>query len=401
MVRRDDAVKLEICRRDFLRFLMDGKREITDAEVQIRAQRLGCAWLKPPFVVIAVAPQYSGIAAEEKDCLIYEFEDYVCALLDDLGYQGACITDSRCQVMVLLSLASTSQNATELDEAFSIVHHKLRMRFPLELFIGIGSEVDALDKISTSAADAQEMLGYKFQYSSRGVINISNIKQFSFVRFVGNSVSVERVIGCFQDGDLGKMAVRLDELIEQIRSRPGVSNTSIRRTMVELVISVLNIASNAGVEVDEVLGGRDPYHWILSQGHTEVIVEWFLEICSKLINAMRENQHKEENRTIRQAYQYIAENLHRNDLSLLQVSAYVGLSGAYFSQMFKRETGDGLSTYITRCRVERAKEILASTDLKVEDIALQVGFSTANYFSTVFKNTVGQTPAEFRRSARA
>lgn len=401
MIRRDNRIKLEVCRRDFLHFLMDGKREITDQDAQKRAERLNWFWMKPPFVVAAVAPDYSGVAPEDKDDLIYDYEDHVCAMLDDLGYDGACVTDSKCQVMVLLSLAQVSQNATELDEAFSIIHHKLYMHFGRGLFIGIGGVVDALDKINTSAADAQEMLAYKFQYSSRGVINISNIRQFSYVRFVGNSASVERVIGCFQDGDMRRMTSRLNELIEQIRNRPGVSKTSIRRTMVELVINVLNIASNAGVEVDAVLEGRDPYHWILSQGHTEDIVEWFLEICSKLIAAMHERQHREENHTLSQAYQYIGENLHRNDLSLLQVSAHVGLSGAYFSQLFKRETGEGLSAYITRSRVERAKELLVSTDLKIEDIALQVGFSTANYFSTVFKNTAGQTPAEYRRMAKA
>lgn len=398
MFRCNPKDRFEISRRTFLQILLDGKREMSAEEAELRAKRLGMLELQPPFVVVAVAPNYGAVPIEQRDDILHEYENYVCRLLDNYGYHGACLTDSYSRVLALLSLARLGEDSNELDEVFADVHRTLYMHFHCDLFIGIGGIVKALNQVGTSTADSIEMLAYKYQYASRGVINISNIKRFSSARYVGNTVAIDRVIGRFQDGDLGQMAVRLDELIDEIRHKPGVSDSSIRRTMAELIIKVLSIASNYGVDVDEILEHKDPYKWALSQTRTEVLVEGFMEMCSKMLVEMNENRKKNENLTLKQVVDYIDENLHRNDLSLLQVSAYAGLSSSYFSQMFKREMGQGMSAYITQSRIRRAKELLLSTDLKMEDIALQSGFSSVNYFSTVFKSSTGQSPAEFRRS---
>lgn len=393
----DNAGKLEKSRQTFLRALFMGKREMTPHEARVRADILGLEWLKPPLVIAAIAPFYTDVPLEEKDELILNYEAFIAQQLERAGYRGICLTDSCERFIVMLSLHEGYTRPDDLDEYFISVHEQLYQRFGKEQFIGIGSVVDELNKVDTSFTDAIEMLAYKFQYSSRGVINISNLMRFEHARYVNNHIAVERVIGCFQDGDLGKMSLRLDELIEQVRYRPGVSKTSIRRTMIELLINVLNISSNAGVDVDECLEGRDPYRWILDQGRTEIITEWFMQVCSRLLVKINATKQSQEQHTIHMACEYVAQNLHSNALSLQTVSAHVGLSAPYFSQLFKREMGDGLNAYITQRRVECARELLVTTNLKNEEIALQTGFSSVSYFSTVFRNKMGQSPAEYRK----
>lgn len=397
MIIYNDDKRAEIVKRNFLQIIIEGKYELSCEEAEARVEWLGLHVLQPPLVAVVISPEYTSVEIMAKDQLLFDVERYVCKLLDEFGYDGASITDSCCRVVSVISIRNKKTNATELDEVFATIRDNILRRFSLDSFIGIGSVVDQINKINTSYVDAQEMLAYRFQYSSRGVINISNILRFSHARFVDNNYLVDKVIGSFQNGDLGKIAISLDELINQVRYRPGVSKTSIRRVMIELIIKVLNIASNADVDVDQVLDGKDPYRWILEQDHTEILREWFLEICSKLLERIQANKQGGTNVLVQQACRYVSDNLHRNDLSLIQVSEYVGLSSAYFSQLFKQEVGEGLSAYITRNRVERSKDMLISSSLKVEDIAFQNGFSSSNYFSTVFKNITGYTPVEYRK----
>ncbi|MCC2727878.1 helix-turn-helix transcriptional regulator, partial [Blautia sp. MSK22_86] len=66
-------------------------------------------------------------------------------------------------------------------------------------------------------------------------------------------------------------------------------------------------------------------------------------------------------------------------------------------KMFRKDIGTSLNDYINSLRVEKAKHLLENTNTKVIDIALEVGFDTLPYFSSVFKKYTGVSPAEFRK----
>ena len=331
----------------------------------------------------------------DKDRILWEYEQYVQSYLTKRSLRAYCQTNSRNNVMVLLSLAS--EGGVNLDEIFIELHDKLVKKFDMDVFIGIGSVADRFQKIYVSAQDALDMLGYKYQYADRGVINIQNLVQFQCNISGGNGIEFDRVIGCFQDGNLGKMEQRMNELVEFVRHRPNVSRTSIRRTLVELTVHILHVASNANADVDVVLEGVDPYRWIMQQNHTEVITEWIMKISSKLLLLMHEHKETEEKSAILQAKKFIDENLSRSELGLMRVSEEIGLSSTYFSELFKKEVGMGLNAYIVQCRINRAQQLLRTTELQSAEIARQLGFSTPGYFGQVFKKTVGMTPNDYRR----
>lgn len=392
-----DYVKdsLAYSRDNFIRFLVEGKREFTTEECEVRKERLGLSWLKPPFVVVNIAPEYGGIKYAEKDQVLWEYEQYVHSYLTKRALHVYCQTNSRNNVMVLLSLATDVKR--NLDEIFIELHDKLVKKFDMDVFIGIGSVAEHFQKIYVSAQDALDMLGYKYQYADRGVINIQNLVQFQCNISGGNGIEFDRVIGCFQDGNLGKMEQRMNELVEFVRHRPNVSRTSIRRTLVELTVHILHVASNANADVDVVLEGVDPYRWIMQQNHTEVITEWIMKISSKLLLLMHEHKETEEKSAILQAKKFIDENLSRSELGLMRVSEEIGLSSTYFSELFKKEVGMGLNAYIVQCRISRAQQLLRTTELQSAEIARQLGFSTPGYFGQVFKKIVGMTPNDYRR----
>jgi two-component system response regulator YesN len=81
------------------------------------------------------------------------------------------------------------------------------------------------------------------------------------------------------------------------------------------------------------------------------------------------------------------------------VCADLHISPGYFSSIFKRETKTTFVTYLLQLRMEKAKELLRTTDLKTFEIAEQVGYSDANYFSFCFRKHVGLSAKEYRNSS--
>jgi AraC-like DNA-binding protein len=93
---------------------------------------------------------------------------------------------------------------------------------------------------------------------------------------------------------------------------------------------------------------------------------------------------------------YIKNNFER-DISLGDIAKFVFLSPSYFTRAFKEEVGVSPISYLLKVRVERAKELLADTGLKISDIALNVGFSNQQRFNEIFKKYGKYTPLQYRK----
>ena len=92
---------------------------------------------------------------------------------------------------------------------------------------------------------------------------------------------------------------------------------------------------------------------------------------------------------------YIEEH-HAEDISLGQVAAAVHTSTFYFCKLFKRATGINFTAFVSRVRAEKAKNLLLNPNLRVSEIAYEVGFQSLTHFNRIFKKIVGQSPTEYR-----
>ena len=92
---------------------------------------------------------------------------------------------------------------------------------------------------------------------------------------------------------------------------------------------------------------------------------------------------------------YIQENYSR-DISLDDVSSQVNISPYYFSKIFKEETGENFIEYLTRVRIDKAKELLVDENVSVKEAGIQSGYSDPNYFSRIFKKQMDMTPSEYK-----
>jgi len=106
---------------------------------------------------------------------------------------------------------------------------------------------------------------------------------------------------------------------------------------------------------------------------------------------------KSESSLLRPALEYIAGHLGQK-VYLDDLAHICNVSPGYFSKIFKSHMGCNFSTYIKKLKMEKAKELLVSTDLPVLTIALNLGYDDPGYFIKVFKTTWGLTPAKYRKN---
>jgi AraC family transcriptional regulator len=106
-------------------------------------------------------------------------------------------------------------------------------------------------------------------------------------------------------------------------------------------------------------------------------------------------EHAASRRGVRIAAEYIHDNLGR-DLSLRDIAVVSGVSANYLSTIFKQTTGDSLYQYIIRHRVEKAVRLLRSTDLTIAEIAQRVGFYDSSHLNRHFKRFIGVAPSVLR-----
>lgn len=100
---------------------------------------------------------------------------------------------------------------------------------------------------------------------------------------------------------------------------------------------------------------------------------------------------------MKKALTYIGENYFRDDLSLNEVASIMGLSPNYFSAAFGEDMGETFVEYVTRLRMDKAKQLLMDPDIKSGEVGPLVGYKNPQYFSYVFKKTAGMSPREWRR----
>ena len=130
------------------------------------------------------------------------------------------------------------------------------------------------------------------------------------------------------------------------------------------------------------------------------LLEFFAQHLAMASNQIHLQQQNEESPMIKRAKDYINQRKSDN-LTLGEVAKSVNVSVFYFCKMFKKSTGLHFTDYLSRARVERAKNLLLNPNLRVSEIAFEVGFQSLTHFNRVFRRIEGQAPTNYRKSLPA
>ncbi|TDF96233.1 response regulator [Paenibacillus piri] len=130
------------------------------------------------------------------------------------------------------------------------------------------------------------------------------------------------------------------------------------------------------------------------------ISQWFQHMLRETIREADAMQSSRYSWKVRQTLERIREN-YKEALTVESLAEEVGISGDRLRHLFKQETGVTVLDYITQVRMEHAKQMLQDKRIKVYEIADQVGYKNSQYFSQVFRKTVGVNPLVYAEGKRA
>ena len=123
-------------------------------------------------------------------------------------------------------------------------------------------------------------------------------------------------------------------------------------------------------------------------------VHQMFDFFNDLIGNIKDSEDNSKD-IISTAIEYINEHYSEN-ITLAEVSNYVALSPGYFSSLFKQNTDEKFIDYLSKIRIEKARDLLINSNIKITAIANLVGYKDAQYFHRVFKLYTGTTPSKYR-----
>ena len=175
----------------------------------------------------------------------------------------------------------------------------------------------------------------------------------------------------------------------------------VKQHLVSHMEQMLSAFSISVVEYDEAEAPVvAQYRALLEQTSAQQLREH----CLRLIAALQEyveSGSREHSDKVERALCYIEENYADPGICADRIGDALGLSASYVSRLLRQNTGMGVVDYIHAARLKKAKELLASTDLSVDDIAVQVGFSSRWTLTRSFKRYEETTPGAYREQHQA
>lgn len=171
---------------------------------------------------------------------------------------------------------------------------------------------------------------------------------------------------------------------------------SIFHDYIQIVYAVL---AKKGIQV-QILLEAEVYKKLLKYATYSALdfIKWASYVTEKTIQYIKESQ--DDTNVVKNAKVFIegnyAEGITRNE-----VAEAVNLSPDYLARLFYRETGEHINDFINKYRIKKSKEMLKQSEISASEAGLKAGFSSATYFSTIFKKYTNMTPNEYKKMSKS
>lgn len=293
-------------------------------------------------------------------------------------------------------LSSPTLNTTVIKRIITAASNSAKQYFDIYLnsvsSVVIG-EMGELPMVYKAFINKAEILFYKKEntFTFMGIDAITFIEPNVFDLKKKHNKGIVEAIG---QEDIEKT----NDLVREVGSFFNQNN--INPMIVKIFFSNLmgDIFSSYGLflENSEEFKTHEYYHYkIESSKQLDNIVQLLMEFTSKVINAIQNMRHNNSKQMINKALNFI-EYHYEEKISLDDVAKELNLSKHYLCSAFKKETGTNMSLYINKLRIEKAKQMLLESDVKIKEIFEKVGYANQQYFSKVFKKVTGQTVIEYK-----
>ena len=256
-----------------------------------------------------------------------------------------------------------------------------------------------LGEISGSYKAAVDALGYKAIVGAGSTIYINDVEPVSGGKLSFDSKDEAELIAAIKFGPREK----IEEAVQAVMDKMSDAKVHFRQCqayMLSVSSSIVQLIQQYDLDLEQLAEEGeeqgDTFAVIPRMMKKEDFAHWLLSAALRMNQAMNRERDNTMKQVIQKAKEYIMDNYQDPDLSVEKICRQLHMSPAYFSTMFKKETGQAYTAYLTQVRLDKAVELLNKTDDKTYVIAAKVGYQEQNYFSYVFKKRFGVSPTKFR-----
>ena len=385
---------LPLLREFFYSRLLSGK--IPAEQIEERAAEYGLSFPSGVWAVAIASVKGEGLRIAE-DAVLLSAMDFLTTQfsLPDAAVSGA-LFDGGVALMAEIGGEERFYAFLEELERLCLLAETL---LGLRVHIGVGTLCHNAAMFCVSAAQAQTALEYKVIADSR-VLYIRDVEPRGDAAALFGEVQQQNIIAAVKLGSEAHVREVIEQIVEQMRSS-HISIVQCQLFFLESLLSLMRAVRSGAEDSGELF--EEEAATMLSADHFRSLEDmsgWLTEHFLRIREILGRRRNDTAGRSVHLAKEYIAEHYHDGELSVERLCEVLHLSPAYFSTLFKKETGLSFINYLTQVRMEKAAELLRTTDEKTYAVAEQTGYPDANYFSYVFKRHFGVTPSKFRASER-
>ena len=245
-----------------------------------------------------------------------------------------------------------------------------------------------LDELSPIVQVAYRELD-KLSVLKRDSFQILNLKEDNPQKQAGSRMPVKEIlIHCLEERKLEQVSSRLNRIQESLTAGK-YSRSGLERVLKELYEALQGFRKRQNLPPVEYTVLKKPDAYCISEA-----VDWFREAVEFTISETEGLIHV-TSKKLKEALAYIQDHF-TESITQQQVAEALGFSSVYLGLLFRKEMQLSFLEYVTKCRIDKAKYYLVHTNKKIYEISDHVGYMTSQYFSKIFKQQTGMTPAEYR-----
>lgn len=396
--------------RDFFEALVDGSMDMM--EVYKRAEKLGLDIVAEAYNVLIFTmncdedfsgqrDEYSSWEAESLELLKNFFAGHSSAMLfrSNIFSYGVLLKGQR----------ETIEENTRacVDEIRKILSRQDGRR---EWFLAVGQSVERLSQIQKSYHTASRAFSQRYLYDE----NILYYDEMETMEHPGGQAETEdnaylqkvdvnalnpAILQKFLSNGLQEETENfVKDYFYAIGQEPMESLVFRNYVILNVRFSVISFIKGLGCDTNEMESADTEEVLAESGKNMESAIAYAKKMISQAIEIRDQNSGNKNRSILKTAVDFIDSHYMDEEISLNTVANVANVSSNHFSALFSQNMGQTFIEYLTTLRMNKAKELLRCTGMRSSEIAGEIGYKDAHYFSYLFKKTQGMTPSDYRKA---
>lgn len=285
---------------------------------------------------------------------------------------------------------------TLLENRLELVRTVICKHLKFTVTIGVGNKKGRLSDIAASYQESVVALKSKLTLGDNRIIAYNLV---AFPEIKVNLFTVEhrsQLMMNMRTGDDKEVQKLLIQIFTEIRRR-NIHHEIIALLCIEMVSTCMEFILEVGLSLKDMFPGSklNIIEDIQKKRSIAEMESWVEMIFGHTLEAVKTTKSSKASKQIEEVKKYIAENYYKNELSVDEIARKLFVNYAHLCFIFKRDAGMTINEYLTRFRINMAKELLDAGNTLVLDVAERVGYADANYFGKCFKKYYGLAPSKY------